>query len=111
MIIPVAKALYLCDGHIAFPNCKTDLMGIFNAIRPIQYPPVHGHFVVFAQLHSGLGQVPFYIDVRMAATGQLVGASNTHFLPSRGGIAWCSWLHHAKMSLSPVGCLSGRIVL
>jgi hypothetical protein len=55
-------------------------MGIFNAIRPTHYPHVQAHFVVFAQLHSGLGQVPFYIDVRMATTGQLVGTSNTHFL-------------------------------
>ncbi len=37
-ITPVAKALYICDGHIGFANQKTDLMGIFNAIRPPQYP-------------------------------------------------------------------------
>ena len=32
-IIPFAKALYLCDGHLGFANQKTDLMGIFNSIR------------------------------------------------------------------------------
>jgi len=26
-IIPFAKALYLCDGHLGFANQKTDLMG------------------------------------------------------------------------------------
>ena len=68
-VIPVAKALYLCDGHIAFPNRKTDLMGIFTSIRPASYPHVQKHFVIYAQLISGLGQIPFYFDVRLAATG------------------------------------------
>jgi hypothetical protein len=79
-IIPVAKALYLCDGHIGLPNHKTDLMGIFNSIRPSKYPHVQKHFVIFAQLISGLGQVPFFIDVRFGSTGQLVHTTNRHIL-------------------------------
>jgi hypothetical protein len=79
-IIPVAKALYLCDGHIGFANKKTDLMGLFNSIRPNRYPHIQESFVVFAQLISGLGQVPFYLDVRLARTGQLIHTTTTGIL-------------------------------
>jgi len=79
-IIPVAKGLYLCDGHIGFPNQKTDLVGIFNSIRPAKYPHVQKHFLIFAQLISGLGQVPFFLDLRFAPTGQLIHTTNTRVL-------------------------------
>jgi hypothetical protein len=77
-IVPVAKTIYLCDGAIGFPDQKTDIIGLFNSIRPPQYPHVQQQFVIFAQLSGGLGQVPFYIDIRHAATGQLV-----HSTPAR----------------------------
>ena len=79
-IVPVAKALYLCDGHIGFPNSKTDLLGIFNSIRPKRYPHVQKQFVIFAQLISGLGKVPFYFDLRFASTGQLIHTTNVQIL-------------------------------
>ena len=79
-IIPFAKALYLCDGHIAFSNRKTDLMGIFTSIRPARYPHVHKQFVIYAQLISGLGQIPFYFDAVFAQTGKLIWTTNTHTL-------------------------------
>ena len=31
-ILPVAKALYLCDYHVGYSNGKVDLYGLFNAI-------------------------------------------------------------------------------
>jgi hypothetical protein len=77
-IIPFAKALYLCDGHIGFANRKTDLVGIFNSIRAPAYPHVQQHFVIFAQLIGGLGQIPFYFDVTFPQTGQLVHTTNIH---------------------------------
>lgn len=80
LILPVAKALYLCDGHIGFPGGKTDLVGIFNSIRPATYPHFFKHFVVYARLVQGLGRIPFFIDIRFAATGQLVHLSNTYDL-------------------------------
>ena len=79
-IIPVAKALTLCDGHIGFASQKTDLVGIFNSIRPKRYPHAHKHFVIFAQLISGLGIVPFYFDLRFAPTGNLIHTTNTQNL-------------------------------
>jgi hypothetical protein len=79
-IIPFAKALYLCDGHLGLANRKADLVGIFNSIRPPIYPHVQKHFVIFAQLIGGLGRVPFSIDVTLAQAGQLVHTTNTHIL-------------------------------
>ncbi len=79
-IVPVAQALYLCDGHIGFPGGKTDLMGLFNSIHPAGYPHVQKQFVVFARLLQGLGHVPFYVDIRFAPTQQLIHVSSTHTL-------------------------------
>jgi hypothetical protein len=79
-IAPVAQGLYLCDGHLGFPNGKTDLVGLFNSIHAASYPHVQKQFVVFARLHQGLGQVPFYVDIRFAPTQQLSHMSGRHVL-------------------------------
>src|SRR6185503_12167015 len=80
MIAPVAQALYLCDGHLGYPGGKTDLVGLFNAIHAAGYPHVKKQLVVFARLRQGLGQVPFYVDIRFAPTQQLIHVSSTHAL-------------------------------
>ena len=79
-IVPIAKSLYLCDGTIGMANQKTDIMGLFNSIRPLNYPHVQKHFVVFAQLLGGLGQIPFYIDVRSATDGSQVHSTTAKLL-------------------------------
>jgi hypothetical protein len=79
-IIPVAKAVFLCDGHIGIANHKTDLLGIFNSIHPKSYPHRQKHFVVYARLVEGLGPIQFFVEIRLASTGQLVHVSNTHTL-------------------------------
>src|SRR4029077_3660824 len=61
-----------------FANQKTDLVGIFNSIRAPAFPHVQQHFVIFAQLIGGLGPMPFYFDVTLPQTGQLVHTTNTH---------------------------------
>jgi hypothetical protein len=89
VILPVAKALYLCDGHLGFTSRKTDLMGIFDAIQPQGgYPHVHPSFVAFARLAQGLGTIPFRVDIRLAATGQFVGGTlvNQLIFPDRDTI-------------------------
>jgi hypothetical protein len=63
-IIPVSRSLFLCDFHIGYPDGRVDLTGIFNAIRPALYPHVRPRLVVFAQLTGGLGDVPFFFDIR-----------------------------------------------
>jgi hypothetical protein len=93
----VAKSLYICDGAIGFANQKTDVMGLFNAIRPPQYPHVQKQFVVFAQLLGGLGQVPFYIDIRYAADLSLVHTTKAQLLyfPNRDILVQMAYtLHH-----------------
>jgi hypothetical protein len=81
IILPVAKSLYLCEGYIGYPkNGLTDLMNIFNALRPKSYPHVHRDFVVYSRLSGGLGAIQFYVEVREAATGQLIHVSNTFTL-------------------------------
>jgi hypothetical protein len=70
-IVPMAKALFLCDGTIGFPNQKTDVMGLFTSIRPISYPHVQRHFVAFAQLSGGIGNVSFYFDVTFPKSKQV----------------------------------------
>ena len=76
VILPVAKSLYLCDGHLGSSSRKTDLMGIFDSIRPKDgYPHVRPSFVVFARLAHGLGTIPFRVDIRLATSGQFVAGT------------------------------------
>jgi hypothetical protein len=111
-IIPAAKALYLCDGCIGFPNQKTDLIGLFNSIRPNKYPHVQSQFVVFAQLLGGLGQVPCYIDIRYAATDDLVHTTATPDASIREpSKSRSTGLYDPGLSFCTAGHLSGRIVL
>jgi hypothetical protein len=81
VILPVAKALYLCDGHLSFTSRKTDLMGIFDSIRPQGgYSHIHPSFVVFARLAQGLGTIPFRVDIRLAASGPFVAGTSVQQL-------------------------------
>jgi hypothetical protein len=88
-VVPVAKAMYLCDYHVGYGNGKVDLYGLFNAIRPEHgFPYSRGRFCVFAQLINGQGQVPFFIDIRFAPTDELVYTTQTRHLmfPDRNTI-------------------------
>jgi hypothetical protein len=87
-VLPVAKAIYLCDYQVGYENAKVDLYGLFNAIRPKSYPHMQGSFCVFAQLINGLGTIPFFIDIREARTDQLTHTTLTHHLtfPSRNTV-------------------------
>jgi hypothetical protein len=68
-VLPVSKALYLCDNYAGYSDGKVDLYGLFNAIRPLTgFPHRRSRFCVFAQLSNGLGGVPFFIDIRFAET-------------------------------------------
>jgi hypothetical protein len=71
-IRPFARALLLCDYVVGYDNSKTDLYGLFNAIRPGAYPHVQDRFCLFAQLAGGLGDVPFYVDVIFRPRNELV---------------------------------------
>jgi hypothetical protein len=80
-VLPIAKSLILCDYHIGYQNGKTDLYGIFNAIRPkAGYPHRRASFCVFALLNNGHGATPFFVDVRFAPNDQLVFTTNVNSL-------------------------------
>ena len=98
-ILPVAKALYLCDYHFGYSDGKVDLYGLFNAIRPQSgFPYTRGRFCVFAQLINGLGVVPFFIDIRFAETDELVWTSEVRELtfPNRSTVV--------QLALTIEGC-------
>lgn len=80
-IIPVAKALYLCE-ETDVEGGLTNLFALFNSIRPRQYPHWQMTFTCFAQLVAGLGDVAFHLDVRRADDQGLVHRTdvrNLHF--------------------------------
>src|SRR5262249_16925390 len=79
-VLPVAKGVYLCDYHVGYDNGKVDLYGLFNAIRPQEYPLRQGRFCVFAQLVNGLGPTSFFFDIRQASTNELIYTTNTNTL-------------------------------
>lgn len=75
-VVPIAKAVYLCDFHVGYQDGKTDLYGLFNAIRPQAYPHIQRSFVIFAQLLNGLGDVSLFVDIRHAGRDELIYTTN-----------------------------------
>lgn len=98
-IVPVAKAIMLCDYHVGYKDGKVDLYGLDNAIRPQSgYPYTRGRFCVFAQLTNDAGQVPFFVDIRFAETDQLIWTTEVRQLrfPDRETVV--------QLALSIEGC-------
>jgi hypothetical protein len=77
-VIPVAKALYLCE-ETDVEGGQTNLYGLFDALRPRAYPHTHPSFVCFAQLRGGLGDIPCRVEVTRASDSRAVYV--THILP------------------------------
>ena len=92
-IVPVAKALYLCDYHVGYASGKIDLYGVFKAIQPSRYPHRKGPFVCFAQMSGGLGAVACHLDIRRASDLQLIDWSGTRMLrfPDRDTLLQVAW--------------------
>lgn len=82
----------------AYGNGKTDLYGIFNAIRPVTYPHRQERFCVFAQLVGGRGNVPFFVDIVYAREEQLIHTTTTNTLrfPGRSTVV--------QLALTVEGC-------
>jgi hypothetical protein len=70
-VIPVAKALYLCE-ETDVEGGSLNLYALFDGIRPRGYPHTHPSFVCFAQLRGGLGDIPCHIDIRRADDSRLI---------------------------------------
>ncbi|HXD86182.1 MAG TPA: hypothetical protein VN641_06795 [Urbifossiella sp.] len=72
-MIPVVKALYLCDDVLADPTrTKPHLIGVMNAIRPPSYPYRIKKLCVFAQLIGGQGDVACVVRIVNSANRGLV---------------------------------------
>src|SRR3954453_20484624 len=83
-VVPVPKAITLCDHHVGYTDGKVDLYGVFNAIRPrAGFPYTRSRFCVFVQLTDGSGKVPFFVDIRFAATDELVWTAEVKHLSFR----------------------------
>jgi hypothetical protein len=71
-VVPVARSLFLCDRYLGHPDGRIDLTGIFSALRPAIYPHVRPRLVVFSQLSGGLGDVPFFLEIRRSRDDELI---------------------------------------
>ena len=84
-IIPAVRSLYLCDHVIGSEKGKVDLFGLFNSIRAESFPCLQPRICVYAQLVNGLGEIPFVVEIRNAATDEVTFVTHTHnlFFPNR----------------------------
>ena len=74
IIFPVAKKLYICDDVLRDPDSgKVSVLNIWETIRAHSFPHLLDKLCVFAQFRSGLGEVPFRIEITRADTGHLTG--------------------------------------
>ena len=67
-ITPVTRSLPLCDSHVG-------------------YPPIRRQIVGFAQLTGGLGDDPFFLDIRSEQTGDQVRSRATRTGHLRTGMS------------------------
>jgi hypothetical protein len=70
-VIPVAKALYLCE-EVDDESGAINLYALLDFLRPRTYPHTQPAFVCFAQLRGGLGEVATYVDIRRAYDSRLI---------------------------------------
>lgn len=86
-MIPIAKALYLCDDVlIDAQRVKPHVIGVLNSIRPPSFPHVLAKFCVFAQLIGGHGRVECVVRIVNAQNRDVVYESSTqsvHFTDRR----------------------------
>ena len=63
-VMPVAKALYLCDDILSDPErVKPHLIGVQNAVRVTTFPHTLDRLYVFAKLCGGWGDVRCQIRI------------------------------------------------
>jgi hypothetical protein len=78
-VIPVTKAIYVCDEVVEDPTSrKVHFLGIFNAVRPASpaaYPFRLGQMCVVAQLIDGLDEIPIRSEIVRAETEEVVYSS------------------------------------
>lgn len=78
-VIPVAKALYLCE-EVDVESGAINLYALLNALNTAQFPYTPSMFVAFAQLAGGLGTMTAHIDVVRARDDLVIYVTGTHHL-------------------------------
>ena len=76
-VIPVAKALYLCE-EIDDESGALNLYALFNAISADAFPHTLDSFCVFVQLAGGLGHVRVHCDISRASDERVIRVSNVY---------------------------------
>jgi hypothetical protein len=84
-IIPVARPLVLCERYVRADRGNADLLGVFSRVSPLIYPHLLRRMIVVAHLSGGLGIVNTAIEIRYAASEELVAVTPSHEVafPSR----------------------------
>lgn len=96
-VLPVAKALYLCDEILEDPvSRKVSLLGALNAVRPQGVPPFphrQQQLCVVVQLTGGSGEVRAHVEVIQAATGLTIHTTQEHRIrfASRNAIVYANF--------------------
>lgn len=73
-VLPVAKALYLCE-ETDVEGGAINLYALFNTIHAAAFPYTRESFCVFAQLTGGLGEMPIHYDLVRARDERVVDVS------------------------------------
>jgi hypothetical protein len=74
IILPVAKMLYVCDDVVRDPQSgKVSVLNIWETVNAKSFPHSLDKLCVFAQFRSGLGEIPFEIEIMDADTGDMIG--------------------------------------
>lgn len=72
-VVPLAKALYLCDDILSDPaRTKPHLIGVLNAIRAPGFPYTLAKLCVFARLVNGYGPVRCRVRIVDGGTRETV---------------------------------------
>jgi hypothetical protein len=80
-LIPIAKALYLCDDILSDPTrVKPHLIGVLNTVRVPSFPHDLPQLCIFARLIDGLGQVRCRVQVTRASDRAVIYRSPERIL-------------------------------
>jgi hypothetical protein len=78
-VIPIAKALYLCDDILSDPSrVKPHLIGVFNAVRVPAFPHTLAKLCIFVQLVNGYGEVNCRVRIVNASNRDIMYQSPVH---------------------------------
>lgn len=104
-VIPVAKAVYLCDDVLPDPTrSKLTIVGSFNAVRlpaDVAFPYALDKLCVFAQLVGGVGEVTCRAEVIRATTNRAIYVSGRQRLTFPGRHTTVTYLLRLRRFVFP----------